>query len=188
MKKMMYTQLLLAVIALSVVNAASKHKEDKCTPSRGTILRCYAKNEGPLLPTGSGKFRIVDEYGSEVGFTETLNSPTGLEQKWVTKDGCVEAKFQPGVPVRSTTPITPAVVRAFPTVAPYLGTDAELWIFAADYNKCDSASVLSLNGSGAYKNINYVEIRCVFLVLKDATTGAPYFDRCIGCYWLLGRK
>lgn len=187
MKNSMYAQLLLAVVVLGVTNAASKSKEDTCTAPKGVVLRCYAQNEGPLLPTGTGKFKIVDNSGCEVGYTQTLNGPTGLEQKWVTKDGTLEAKFQPGVPVRFTTPITPAVVKAFPTVAPYLGTDAELWIFAADYNKCDLESVIFLKGSGAFKKTNYVEIRCVFLVLKDSN-GVPYFDRCIGCYWLLGRK
>lgn len=187
MKNSMYAQLLLAVVVLGVANAASKSKEDRCTDPKGIVLRCYSQNEGPLLPTGSGTFKIIDNSGCEVGFVQALNLPTGLEQKWVTKYGTVEAKFQPGSSVRFTTPITPEVVQAFPSVASYLGTDAEVWTFSADHDKCNPASVRFLEGSGSFKKINYVEVRCVFLVLKDAN-GVPYLDRCIGCYWLLGRK
>ncbi len=177
---------LLALIAVpsivmgSTSCSSSSSSSSDCTAPHGITLRCYSDNEGPLFPTGSGTFPIVDDTGCKIGYTEAISGNT-FKQKWVVKDGKMEFELAPDSVLFSSTPIADALV-AFPELAPYAisNPDAEVWVFSGDHFK-NASNTLYWKGSGRFKKCDRIEVRCVFLVFHQNST--PYIKKCVGCHW-----
>lgn len=175
-------QAFMTVIVPATLSASKEcsSSSDRCTAPHGITLRCYSDNQGPLFPTGSGTFSIVDDTGCKIGYTKAINNDT-FKQKWVTKRGKMEFELAPDSTLFSSTPISDALV-AFPELAPYAlsNPDAEVWVFSGDHSK-NADNTLYWKGTGCFKKCDYIEVRCVFLAFYQGST--PYIKKCVGCHW-----
>lgn len=157
---------------------------------KGISLRGYGKNIA-TDPRAYLKCLAFNDQGCLEGFVESLSGSidpvTAADHRFVVKDGCLEVTFKVNTDLLYQVPVDCAAIAAFPEVAPYVCVpDAQLWIFSGNHSKCDLGT-LAWKGQGSLKHANYVEVRCVFLVLPGENQ-TPRVEKCLGCHWFIGRK
>ncbi len=190
MKKLMLSLLAAQSLLATVIRTESDRAQDRgccnkiCVEPKGTVYRGYGPN---LTPGGNifVKCNMFNNKGCQVGYvtSSSTSNPNTAEHTFVlNKGGKLDVVFTRNSDILSVIPVDADAVMAFPEAAPYLDNpDAVIWLLDGNHSINDAGTV-SWQATGSLKKVNYVEVRCVYLVLNGTII------QCLGCHWTLARK
>lgn len=197
-KKSILAVLILQLVCSSSVFAKSDSSLDclarggccKVGPApRGYTYRCYGDNLKKCdQPLAVVKQRLFDNYGVKVGYEQSsmTNDPAVSSHVWVLDCGDkLFVEFRNDADIMINMPVDATIVASFPELAPYLGNpNASVTFFIGNHYKENDPGTIVWNGTGVFKNTNYVEVRCVFLVMTE--NNVPDIVQSLGCHYFLG--
>ncbi len=155
----------------------------------GYVYRSYGENLAKPNSAAFLKTRLYDNYGVKVGFEESSATadPNVIAHKFALNCGdTLKLEFTADTAVVEILPVDTAVVAAFPELAPFLDNpNAQIRILSGNSLKTDPG-VISWKGTGVFKDVNYVETRCVYLALVENSIFRVL--SAVGCHWFIGFK